>query len=306
MVRSVGRGGLPGLGSELGAVIDKGVPPRDSWPEGLLSKLREWEQGDVVASPPLFYFADPSAPIWEATRAYADSSSEPEVILPPDEVLPPYGIVTTQTCDIAEEESSRPVRPWVQIAPIYPVTNWKRRKLEGGKGPRYWLLVPDLPEDGVWVADFRIEVPVEKSWLAGQTRIEGFASETEKRNVGRRLALLRGRPAFSRELNEIQQALFDALDEREPTEQEMHETLLDQLEEVVILVDSYLAPTSVQLVFLTNVPLADDCRLWLSGWREATVEEASVTGLMFHALDFRTLSSVSAEEYRRMTVIWQK
>ena len=287
-------------------MIDKGVPPRDSWPDGLLSKLREWEQGDVVVRPPLFYFADPSAAIWEATRAYADSSSGPEIILPPDEVLPPYGIVTTQTCDIAEEESSRPVRPWVQIAPIYPVTAWKRSKLEGGKGPRYWFLVPDLPEEGVWVADLRIEVPVEKSWLAGQTRIEGFTSESEKRKVGRRLAWLKGRPAFSRELNEIQQALFDALDLKVPAEQEIHDKLLDQLEEVVVLVDSYLTPTSVQVVFLTNVPLASDCQRWLSEWREGTVEESSVTGLTFHALDFRTLSSVSIEEYRRMTVIWQK
>jgi hypothetical protein len=287
-------------------MIDKGVPPRDSWPNGLLRKLREWEQGDVVANPPLFYFADPSAAIWEATRAYTDSSSGPEVILPPDEVLPPYGMVTTQTCDIAEEESSRPVRPWVQIAPVYPVTNWKRKKLEGGKGPRYWLLVPDLPEDGIWVADLRIEVPIEKSWLAGQIRVEGFENETEKRIVGRRLAWLKGRPAFSRELNEIQQSLFDALDGMESAELETHETLLDQLEEVVVQVDSYLAPTSVQLVFLTNVPLADDCRRWLSEWRENSVEEASVTGLTLHALDFRTLTSVTAEEYRRMTVIWQK
>ena len=287
-------------------MIDKGMPPRDSWPNGLLRKLREWEQGDVVANPPLFYFADPSAAIWEATRAYTDSSSGPEVILPPDEVLPPYGMVTTQTCDIAEEESSRPVRPWVQIAPIYPVTNWKRKKLEGGKGPRYWLLVPDLPEDGIWVADLRIEVPIEKSWLAGQIRVEGFENETEKRIVGRRLAWLKGRPAFSRELNEIQQSLFDALDRMESAELETHETLLDQLEEVIVQVDSYLAPTSVQLVFLTNVPLADDCRRWLSEWRESSVEEASVTGLTLHALDFRTLTSVTAEEYRRMTVIWQK
>lgn len=287
-------------------MIDKGMPPRDSWPNGLLRKLREWEQGDVVANPPLFYFADPSAAIWEATRAYTDSSSGPEVILPPDEVLPPYGMVTTQTCDIAEEESSRPVRPWVQIAPIYPVTNWKRKKLEGGKGPRYWLLVPDLPEDGIWVADLRIEVPIEKSWLAGQIRVEGFDNETEKRIVGRRLAWLKGRPAFSRELNEIQQSLFDALDRMESAELETHETLLDQLEEVIVQVDSYLAPTSVQLVFLTNVPLADDCRRWLSEWRESSVEEASVTGLTLHALDFRTLTSVTAEEYRRMTVIWQK
>src|ERR1035441_6952262 len=168
-------------------MIDSGIPPKDGWPDGLLDKLRQWEQGDIVLAPFLFYFADPSAAIWEGTRLYTESSVEPEVILAPDELLPPYGMVTTQTCDIAEEDSQRPMRPWVQMTPVYAITSWKRNRLEGGRGPRYWLLIPDFPEDGVWVADLRLELPVEKSWLANQARIIGFADEEEKRRVGSRL-----------------------------------------------------------------------------------------------------------------------
>ena len=287
-------------------MIDSGIPPRNAWPDGVLDRLRRWEQGDLVIAPPLFYFADPAAAIWEGTRLYTDTSEGPEVILAPDELTPQYGIVTTQTCDIAEEDSSNPIRPWVQISPVYSVTTWKRRRLEGGKGPRYWLLVPDFPEQGVWVADFRIELPVEKSWLAGQDRIEGFSDEEEKRRVGRRLEWLKGRSAFSRELNTLNQALYEALDDREPKDPELHEAVMERLEEVAINVDSYLSPGHVQFVFLTNAPITDECRGWLESWKDNLLEKALELGLQLHALDFRTLESVTAVEYRRMAVIWQR
>lgn len=285
-------------------MIDSGVPPRDQWPEGVLDSLSGWEQGDLVAEPPFHYFADPAAPIWEPTRAYTKDSAGPEVILPSGPYLPQYGLVTTQTCDIAEEDSDRPIRPWVQLAPVYCLTTWKRKKLEGGKGPRYWLLVPDIPEDGVWVADFRIDIPVEKGWLASQARIQGFADEDAKRAVGRRLASQRGRPAFSRELNAVHERLFTALRNLNAEESDLAEKLFDRLEEVVVQVDSHFAPSSAQLVFLTSEPLSDDCREWLEQWRDAVVDSAAAAGLVLHALDFRTLESVSLLEYRRMTRIW--
>jgi hypothetical protein len=285
-------------------MIDSGVPPRDKWPEGVFDSLAGWEQGDLVAQPPFLYFADPSVPIWEPTRAYTEDSASPEVILPTDPYLPPYGVVTTQTCDIAEEDSGRPIRPWVQLAPVYRVTTWKRKKLEGEKGPGYWLLVPDIPEDGVWVADFRIEIPVEKGWLAAQGRVQGFADEEAKRGVARRLVSQRGRPAFSRELNAVHENLFTALRSLDAEQSDLAEKLFDRLEEVVVQVDSHLAPTSAQLVFLTSASLPDDCREWLEQWRDGVAESAAASGLALHALDFRALESVSLLEYRRMTRIW--
>jgi hypothetical protein len=285
-------------------MIDRGIPPKDAWPNGVLESLAAWEQGDLVANPPFLYFADPAAPIWEATRSYTEDSPGPEPILPADEYLPPYGLVTTQTCDIAEEESTRPVRPWVQIAPVYKLTSWKRKKLEGGKGPRYWLLIANMPEDGVWVADFRVEVPVEKGWLARQTRVNGFANEADQRDVGKRLQWLRGRPAFSRELNAVHTSLFNAFHALEVDNPDLEERMMQHLEEVVVQVDNHLAPSSAQLVFLTSEPMPSDCREWLEQWRDGVSASAYASGLILHALDFRTLGSVSVLEYRRMSRIW--
>jgi hypothetical protein len=226
------------------------------------------------------------------------------VILPADEHLPPYGLVTTQTCDIAEGDSIRPVRPWVQVAPVYQVTSWKRKKLEGGKGPRYWLLIPDMPEDGVWVVDFRLEVPVEKGWLAEQNRLHGFANEADKRDVGRRVSWLRARPAFSHALNAVHESLFAAFETLDNDNPALAARLTQHLEEVVVLVDSHLEPHAAQLVFLTSSPMPSDCREWLEHWRDAASASADEAGLALHALDFRTLESVTVPEYRRMTRIW--
>lgn len=105
-------------------MINRGIPKSaEEWPNGVLDGLREWEQGDLVASPPFFYFADPSRPVWSATAHFTESSTGPEVILVPDEMMPPYGLVTTQTCDIGEEGRDRPMRPWVQMAPVYEITD---------------------------------------------------------------------------------------------------------------------------------------------------------------------------------------
>lgn len=84
----------------------------------------------------MFYFADPRRPVWARTRAYAADSQGPEVIEMAEGAGPRYGLITSQTCDIAEEDADRPIRPWVQISPVYDRTDldsgW-RRKLRRGE-----------------------------------------------------------------------------------------------------------------------------------------------------------------------------
>jgi hypothetical protein len=284
-------------------MIDSGVPPgRDHWPDGILEALLPWEQGDLVQSVPIFYFADSGSPIWNETAAYTSTSLGPEVILASDNA--PYGMVTTQTCDIAEEESTRPMRPWVQLAPVYKISDkgWAK-KLQQGGGPRYWLWVPGIPEDGVWTADLRIEIPVEKGWLAGQPRIEGFPSEETRQAVPRRLEYLRGRPAFSREFNAaVYVPLIRLLDEA--SGEESTDGIAGLLAEVAVQVDSYLHPNDVQLIFLSDDPLPGGVRERLRQWKDAVGDTAREAGITIHALEFGELSAVSLARYRRMVTLW--
>lgn len=276
-------------------MIDNGIPPKDRWPLGVLDNLREWEQGDLVEAPPLFYYADPSKPVWNVTTFYTADSTGPEIIIA--EEGPPFGIITTQTCDIAEEDRPSPKRPWIHVAPVYEVAAGERRRLETNHGPRYWWLIPNMPHSGVWIADLRIEVPIEKGWLAGQRRIQGFTDERDKRMLGQRLAWLKSRPAFSQEFVEVVQVpVFRFLDG--------HPELVSKLEEVAVRVDSYLLPKSVQILFLTDAPLDDAFREVVRDWWDGARGQARESGIRLLATDFRDTTTLSVAEYRDMASIW--
>jgi hypothetical protein len=161
-------------------VIESGLPgPAAEWPDGVLEGLRRFVQGDLVAAPPLAYLTDPSAPIWEESRRFAADIAEsgdppePDVIHFPPAAAPPYGMITTQTCDLVEEETEVPLWPWVQLVPVYDMhstlNSGEMGLLRKGRWRRSLLHVPAL-NPGFFVADFRLSFPVEKGWLVAQDR----------------------------------------------------------------------------------------------------------------------------------------
>jgi len=288
--------------------IDAGLPDGpEGWPSGVLSALRQFVQGDVVEKPPFFYFADPARPVWARTRAYAAGSDGPEVIEMPDNAGPPYGVITSQTCDIGEEDAQRPIRPWVQLCPVYDrVTDldsgW-RRKLAKGDGPRYLMHLPALP-GGFWVADFRIEVPVEKGWLATCAKLDGFRDEAAQRKVGERIAMLRSRPAFAdRFVRLVQRPLVTALKELRSTKRDLYDRMDAQVEEVAVELNSLLDPRDARITLLVPGQVDPDIEDWWRSWWDTTSESCSNAGLDLQAFAIRKTSEVTVAEYRRMTTV---
>lgn len=289
-------------------IIDKGLPDGvENWPAGVLETLKAWELGDVVASPPFFYFVDPAVPVWAATANYTTDSEGPELVEVNEDIKPPFGLVTTQTCDLAEEGRSHPLRPFVQIAPIFPADKgWVKKLRQGRTWPRFLMHVPDLTDgtDTVWAADLRIELPVEKGWLASQPRLIGFADEADKRSVGRQIAELRGRPAFATSLdrslvNNLEMTLDHELDEGG--------RLADcsgHMLEVGIQVDSFLDPRLALLTVLTDGDPRPELEAWFDEWSEAVRSVLEDEGINLQAVDCRSVDEVSAREYQRLTPIW--
>lgn len=285
-------------------MIDKGIPDdAAAWPDGVLQALVAWEQCDVVVRPPLFYYADAAKAIWHPTTAYQRDYEGPELIEPDEPWQPQYGMVTTQTCDIAEEGRSKPLRPWVQIAPVYEVTTWKKNRLRRG-GIGYWLLIPDLPGPNPWVADLRVEVPVEKGWLAGQQRIEGFTDEGEKRGAGSRIADLRGRIALAAELDLVRVSLIHATDELARDDEDAYARLVESLMEIGIYADSLLSPTRVQLVAVVERRPDAQSESWLQD-RRAEFESESTAAMDVLPLLVRPVDDMTAREYRELSIIWR-
>lgn len=296
-------------------MIGAGLPGSAAdWPEGILNALKQFRQGDLVALPPMAYLADPHAPIWEASKVFAEQLAaageemKPDVIHFPEGLLPPYGMITTQTCDIVEEDAPCPVWPWVQLVPVFEmgsdIETRDQKLLRKGQGWRRLFHVPALTP-GFYVADFRISFPVEKGWLALQARIDGFGSEELRQRVGDRLALLGRRPAFAGAfVRTVQGPLVDALKVLKNTDRQAFDRMNELVPEVGVLLDSRLSPTTVQVVVLCREPLADMRKDWWNAWWDGCRQQAASEGITLQALDFKVLDEhYPAIDYLKLTIL---
>lgn len=183
-------------------MIDAGLPSED-WDQGILEAAARFDIGDLVTRPPLFYAGVPSWGVWGPTPLLADQVGEDEavVIEVDDAERPPYGIITSPGCDV--DDVGR--KPWVQVAPVYDVNEVTTSQLADVRRdavPHLVLLEPqDL--DGTWVADLRLEMPVEKSWLAGRDPIPGFRTDEGRRHFARRLSGRLDRPALPSSVHDL-------------------------------------------------------------------------------------------------------
>ena len=181
-------------------MIPAGIPDgRDGWPPGVLDHLRRFEQGHLVRELPFFYFTNPSLPVFGQGRTADDGS--PELVWDAEDF--PYGMIATQTCDLREEDTKKPKQPWFHCCPVYRVDDPERGLDPGQVGHlkkgrlQHFIHVPDIPEpEGVWAADLRLIIPLEKSWLLAREPIHGFEDEAKRLLIGERLALIHSRPAF--------------------------------------------------------------------------------------------------------------
>jgi hypothetical protein len=183
-------------------VIDNGLLPK--WDPAVANAVGRFDQGDIVERPPFFYASVPSRGVWSTTTLLADQIGEGEdaVIEVDPQDRPPYGVITSQGCDIAD--TSR--KPWVQVAPVYEaaaVITDDSRLADVRRDAVPHLVLLDPPRlDGLWVADLRIEMPIEKSWLAEREPIIGFEGEEGRRRFAQRLAGRLERPALPDEIHE--------------------------------------------------------------------------------------------------------
>jgi hypothetical protein len=300
-------------------VIPAQIPSdRDHWPPDLLEHLRGFQQGHVVTDIPYFYLGDPSRPVLELTAAFADDG--PGII---EAKAPfPYGLIATQTCDIAEEDAPRPSQPWIHVCPVYdaetrirpagtdPATpdaelpkllDGRTRSLVRQGRSQHLLHLPGLGP-GCWVADLRLLLPIEKGWLAARTPINPFPTEAQRIEVGRRLAWIHLRPAFDGVfVRTVQQPLVAALRQLRREEPDKWERLHDQAREIGVSTKENITIHTAELVVICNSPLDDDLATWLEErWTELH-ELADADRLNLLPLRIVTLNDLTAAEYVTMT-----
>ena len=282
--------------------IDAGLPASASdWPTGVLERLKSVRQGDVLSSLPLLYLATPSAPVWDRTYDYADESGNVTPVLSAETQDPPFYMVTSQTCDIVESAGPRPNFPWIQAAPVFDMSslNSGERKMLSRRGWRRWYWhLPSL-ENGFWVADLRIEVPVEKGVLSSVDVLWGHADEEDRHKLGERLATRRSRPAFSDAFGAtIQAPLVAGLRELERNNGPLYQQM-DPDVGVYVRMDSHLAPTRVQVALVCDGQITPDVKEWWMTWWDGARPTATSIGITLLPLSIYDSATMTVAEGRQ-------
>jgi hypothetical protein len=183
-------------------VIDKGLP--EAWPQEVVEAAKRFQQGDLLTDPPIAYSASLLFPIWVLTRqesaALTEQDAEPAHLALHKDDGPTYGIVTSQTCDVAEDRLV-PVQPWIDVSPVYLCEEGDSllsRKYV------FCLNAMDAPDGKCWVADLRLSVPLEKGLLVDREPIDPFnGSESERIAFGILLGERLARAALSESVHEV-------------------------------------------------------------------------------------------------------
>lgn len=257
---------------------------RRPWPDNVAEALGRFQQGDLIENPAFFYGVAPGSRIWgpdddeEEPDEPGNDSSQVDEWHADDS--PKFGILTTQTCDILEQ--GEPAQPWVQVSPVYPLDEDDPDDQERFLSKAYIVELsgPDLPE-GRWVADLRIELPLEKTVLIGRNPLAGFATEGEADDFGRRLGVRRARPALADDLvKNVTRLIGKRKRNNKPRAAEVWAELYKlglQIEE-----GSRMKPTAVRLHVISAEEPSDRVKTWFEAWEDRAREKAAEVGITLH------------------------
>jgi len=271
-------------------MIDEDLEP---WSEDVRDAVSRFRQGHLVEEPPVFYAADLRHPVWGQTHAIAEDAGENSdaatslIELEPDQA-PPLGIVTTQDCDLDSE-----VQPWFAVAPVYQTED--PRLLEREYVHR--LNPPD--RDGDWLADLRIEMPVEKGALVGRKPIEAFPNEDGYLDFGRLLSRRRGRPALADVLHELVDRTMRAMRQESTALRNLCRRARTHVDRLMLAIPqgTRSQPEAVQLYVVTDGEADNDVREWFGEWWDRARLVAEREGLQLlpvewldaHSCDLRLI-----------------
>ena len=276
----------------------------------MLDHLRRFEQGHLVSGLPFFYFTNSAYPVFGQGRTADDDS--PELVWDAEDFQ--YGMIATQTCDLREEDAKKPKQPWFHCCPVYRVDDPQRGLDPGQVGHlkkgrlQHYIWVPDIPEtEGVWAADLRLLLPLEKSWLLGREPIDGFNDETKRLVIGQRIALIHSRPAFDPALlQSVSEPLVAALRRLAEGDPDLYEEISDSVYAIGVRTDRLVEMTldSVEIFLLCWHEPSDAGRLFWESCSEEWSQIALRSGdHRLRPLQVKMLDDTSSAELIRLQVV---
>lgn len=320
-------------------MIDKYI--KRPWPDKVGKALADIRQGDVVKAPPFFYAHGGDIRLWEVAddeagqddAAHAgspvddgagynadedevdedeveedwdddedgDDASRVEEIYRAD--APPLGIITSQTCDL-DEQGAKPSQVWFQVSPVYAIPEEpddRNRLLSRQFTVK--LNGPDLPP-GDWVADLRIELPIEKSWLVKKKRARGFAAEADAEKFGVKIGRRRARPALANELvDNITSSIRKRKQVKGPADLKKvtREIWNNDVYRVMLAIEggTRLKPAAVQLHVLCPAEPTTRVQGWFGDWEDSARSQAKAVGIELMMTRVHDARKVDLQQYDR-------
>jgi hypothetical protein len=275
-------------------VIDDGND-RERWPPEIKTRLPSFRQGSLVADPPFAYHAGSALAIWQATTE-ADAEGEETLLIDLDPVdCPPYGIITSHSCDVDEEGENR--KPWVMIAPVYSIPGDQRLSLIRAWQMAFLAPVPGLGDE--WVADLRIEFPVEKSWLVLRQPQDAYNTPEDFARFSRFCGDHRSRPALATSIyKSVIWDLRNRLSQLAKEDPSLHAAFAVGVQHMYVAVngDALLSPSDIEAIFVSDAALPQSVRDWLNNWWVEIIKKRPPFNVL--ANRYLTYEDVSFREYR--------
>jgi hypothetical protein len=272
-------------------VIDDKIPP--SWPEEVRDAALAFRQGHVVDTPPFFYFRSSAHPVWQLILDPEDDGGDAALVELDPTDGPPFGLITSHTCDLVE--AGKLMQPWLSVAPVYDYTSrlkpGQERQIEQGRFGHLVRLTAGWLPAGFWVADLRIEVPIEKGWLVGREPRPGFANLSEYQVLALRLGMRRSRPALSDALHaQLVGPLRAWLGDKGAAYQ-------DQVESLRLLIPGDPATAIVgKLVVVTRDQLTPQATEAWAAFEASLIDSAAEQGVTVESFRYGTLDQLTGRD----------
>ena len=282
-------------------MIDQGLP--EEWPDAVGTACTRFKQGHVLPRPPFFYAATSAYGVWDLTRDGGNPELDEEILQLDEEIAAPFGMITTQTCDIYEEGKRR--KPWIQVAPVYDASSVigedSLGNLAKGAIRHLMQLDGDAFSDGTCVVDLRVEFPIEKSWLVSKEPLEAFQGEAGYLRLAEALAGRVGRPALNTALVKVLNAVENWW-EKDAVEDAKNDVVDLRM---FIIGGTRLEPTAVRLLIVTDTQVMNDQgkSSWDACWRTAS-DVGAQHGITVAANQHESLDSLTARQVRDSAPLW--
>lgn len=179
------------------------------------------------------------------------------------------------------------------LVPVYDASSvlGQSQRASAASGTTYHFvhLTAEWCDGGFWVADLRLEVPVDKSHLIGQSPMPAFKTPEEYSLLADKLGAQRSRPAVPDScLEQVVTPMFELVREADG--------LLEGVRELRVLCNDPNRPTEVTIFVVTDDNIQADQLAW-SDVIETVSVSALTHGLRVLGPEITTLMDMSALDY---------